>query len=81
MAPPPPPWPAPPTPPGEAEAFAILGLPAGSSGEEIDRAFRERALGCHPDKAAHLDEEIQRLAAEKFLRLRAAYDRLRKVPG
>jgi hypothetical protein len=62
--------------PSLAEAHELLGVPPGADAPTLERAFRERSLTCHPDKAAHLDEDIQRLAEAKFLRLRAAYDLL-----
>ncbi len=60
-----------------AEALEVLGIGATADEAAIDQAFRERSLTCHPDKVAHLDDEFQALAEQKFKRLRAAYDRLR----
>jgi DnaJ-class molecular chaperone len=42
--------------------------------EEIEAAFRRASRRCHPDLVAHLDEEFQRLAHEKFLRLKRAQE-------
>lgn len=61
-----------------ADALEVLGVEVSATAEEIDEAFRARSLTCHPDKVAHLDEDIQALAAEKFNRLRAAYTFLRE---
>lgn len=58
------------------EALALLGVGPEASAEEIGRAFRERSKTCHPDKVAHLDEDFQALAHEKFQRLREAYELL-----
>jgi hypothetical protein len=55
-----------------ARALAILGVSAGADEAAIDRAYRERALRTHPDKAAHLDEEIQALAERRFKELQEA---------
>jgi hypothetical protein len=62
---------------GVAEALAILGVGPEASAQQIEEAYRARALGCHPDKVAHLDAEFQALAERKFRRLREAYDLLR----
>lgn len=56
--------------------YEILGLPAMASTAEIRAAFRRLAKQWHPDKVYHLGEEAQRLAHDKFTRLKAAYDAL-----
>lgn len=64
-----------------AEARAVLGVPEGAAKKEIDAAFRKASRKCHPDLVAHLDEDFQRLAHEKFLRLKRAQDILAPGPG
>jgi len=59
---------------GPVEALALLGCKPSAGGAEIEQAFRERSLTCHPDKVAHLDREFQELAEKKFKRLRRALD-------
>jgi len=59
---------------GPTEALALLGCKPTAGTEEIERAFRERSLMCHPDKVAHLDEDFQVLAESKFKRLRKAFE-------
>lgn len=73
----------PPAPPADAEraptlweALELLRVAPTASREELERAYRTRSLGCHPDKVAHLDPEFQALAERKFKRLRAAYELL-----
>ena len=61
---------------GPVEALALLGVAPGADRAEIERAFRERSLTCHPDKVAHLDEDFQALAEAKFRRLQRALDLL-----
>ncbi len=56
--------------------YAILEVSARASASEIRAAFRRLATLYHPDKVYHLGEEAQRLAHEKFTRLKAAYDAL-----
>jgi DnaJ-domain-containing protein 1 len=71
---------APPAPVGipatPAEARSVLGVPAGASRKEIDAAYRKASRKCHPDLVAHLDEDFQRLAHEKFLRVQRAHELL-----
>jgi DnaJ-domain-containing protein 1 len=52
----------------------ILGVPADASTQEVRDAFRRLAVHYHPDKVAHLGEEFERVAHEKFLRLKEAYE-------
>jgi DnaJ-domain-containing protein 1 len=82
--PPPAPDPAPPPPTPRAgardlprtaeEARALLGVTAGASLRDIESAYRKAARRCHPDLVSHLDDDFQRLAHEKFLRLQRAHD-------
>jgi DnaJ-domain-containing protein 1 len=59
-----------------AEARAVLGVGDGATRKEIDAAYRKASRKCHPDLVAHLDEDFQRLAHEKFLRLQRARELL-----
>ncbi|MGQ9591937.1 MAG: J domain-containing protein, partial [Planctomycetota bacterium] len=67
---------APRPPPRIVPPHEILGLAATASLSEIRERFRSLALQYHPDKAAHLGEEFERAAHEKFLRLKQAYESL-----
>jgi hypothetical protein len=64
-----------------AEARELLGVPAGASRKEVDAAFRRASRKCHPDLVAHLDEEFQRLAHDKFLRIKRAQELLSPPRG
>ena len=57
-------------------AYDALGLAPTASAADVEKAFRERALLCHPDKVAHLDAEFVTLAERKFRRLQEARDLL-----
>lgn len=57
-------------------ALDVLGVGPGASRAEIEAAFRQRSKTCHPDKVAHLDDDFQTLATEKFRALREAYELL-----
>ncbi|HVR75767.1 MAG TPA: J domain-containing protein [Planctomycetota bacterium] len=54
----------------------ILGVSPGASEGDIRAAFHRLAIHYHPDKVHHLGEEFERMAEEKFLRLKEAYDAL-----
>lgn len=53
--------------------YAVLGVPEDASQEEIKDAFRERALECHPDRAAEGEEAA---AKEEFVQVREAFELL-----
>lgn len=53
--------------------YAVLGVRDDASQEEIKRAFRERALECHPDR---VDPEEEAAAKEEFMRVRTAFELL-----
>jgi DnaJ-domain-containing protein 1 len=42
--------------------------------EDIRRAYRRRMSEYHPDKVAHLGEEIRQVATEKSKEINAAYE-------
>jgi hypothetical protein len=54
-------------------ALDLLGVSRTASRDDIERAYRQKSLACHPDKVAHLDPDLQHLASEKFKRLHDAY--------
>jgi len=62
-----------------AKAFdphAVLGLAPRASKQEIRAAYRSRMQEYHPDKVAHLGEDLQRLAHEKAQEIQRAYEAL-----
>ena len=60
------------------DPYEILGIPTSSSGETIRSAYRARMTEYHPDKVAHLGEELQELARRKVLEIQQAYQQLTK---
>ena len=59
--------------------FDVLGLPRGVDVDkpELERAYRERSLRLHPDRAGKDDVRERRLAAERTALLNEAYRTLR----
>jgi DnaJ like chaperone protein len=62
-------------------AYRILEIDSHATDEEVKKAFREMAKKHHPDKVAHLGEEVQHAAKEKFQMINQAYNDIKKVRG
>ena len=60
------------------DPYQILSIPTTSSQETIRSAYRSRMTEYHPDKVAHLGEELQKLAHRKVLEIQKAYQQLKK---
>ncbi|MGD8835539.1 MAG: DnaJ domain-containing protein [Desulfobacteraceae bacterium] len=54
----------------------ILGVAPNADQKEIQKAYRKLANQYHPDKVAHLGEEFQILAEQRFKEIQEAYDKL-----
>ena len=59
------------------EAYRVLGVSPGSDAKGVQRAYRERALEAHPDRAGSDGERA--IFTKRFLRVRDAYEYLRKA--
>jgi DnaJ like chaperone protein len=62
-------------------AYQILEVSPDVSDEDLKKAYRELAKKHHPDKVAHLGEEVKRAAEEKFTKLNAAYEAIKVERG
>jgi uncharacterized membrane protein YkvA (DUF1232 family) len=60
------------------DPYEVLKIPASASAEEIESAYKARMKEYHPDKVAHLGEELQELAHRKALEIQQAYQQLSK---
>ncbi len=60
------------------DPYEILGIDSAASGEEIQTAYKARMHEYHPDKVAHLGEELQKVAHRKAVEIQQAYEQLRK---
>jgi uncharacterized membrane protein YkvA (DUF1232 family) len=58
------------------DAYAVLGVNRSATGKEIQSAYRARMQEYHPDKVAHLGQDLQRLAHEKSQEIQQAYRQL-----
>ncbi len=63
---------------GRFDPYEVLGIASSASSETIQAAYRARMKEYHPDKVAHLGEELQELAHKKSLDIQRAYQQLRK---
>lgn len=68
---------------GLDEAYRVLGCGPESSDAEIKRSYRRLLSQHHPDKlvARGLPEEMMRVAAERTVEIRQAYEKLRSARG
>ena len=61
--------------------YIILEIQANATNEEVKKAYREMAKKFHPDKLAHLGADVQKAANEKFQKINAAYEAIKKERG
>ncbi len=63
---------------GSFDPYEILSIDSSASGEEIQAAYKASMHEYHPDKVAHLGEELQKVAHRKAVEIQQAYEQLRK---
>ena len=64
--------------PTSATSYQILGVTKSDSNETIKKTYRKLTLRYHPDKVAHLGEDVQRAAKEKYQKVVEAYESVKK---
>ncbi len=62
-------------------AYKVLEISPEATDDEVKAAYRKMAVKYHPDKVAHLGDDIQHAAKEKFQHLSAAYEEIKKQRG
>ncbi len=58
---------------GDGEAWAVLGIPPGTSADEIKRAYRRLARSVHPDLHPQATEDERRALEARFSEITHAY--------
>lgn len=61
--------------------YIILEVSPSATNEEVKSAYRKMAIKFHPDKVASEGEAVQRAATEKFKKVQAAYENIKKQRG
>ena len=61
--------------------YQMLELKSTATDEEVKKAYYKMATKYHPDKVAHLGDEIKKAAEEKLQKLNGAYDEIKKQRG
>ncbi len=61
--------------------YQILDVKPTATDDELKKAYYKMATKYHPDKVAHLGDEIKKAAEEKLQTLNAAYDEIKKQRG
>ncbi|MBN1199684.1 MAG: TerB family tellurite resistance protein [Bacteroidales bacterium] len=59
-------------------AYQVLEINSDATNDEVKKAYREMAKKHHPDKVSHLGDDIKRSATEKFQKINAAYEEIKK---
>ena len=65
----------------ESANYKILEIERSASDSDVKKAYRKIANKYHPDKVAHLGNEMQKLAEEKFKAVNDAYQQIKKDRG
>ncbi len=61
--------------------FKILEITPDASDAEVKKAYRKMAMKFHPDKVAHLGQDVKKQAEEKFRSVQEAYENIKKARG
>lgn len=62
-------------------SYKILEIEATATDDEVKKAYRKMAVKFHPDKVAHLGDELQDQAKEKFQMVQKAYEDIKERRG
>ena len=62
-------------------AYQILEITPDANEDELKKAYRAMAVKYHPDKVSHLGDDVKKAATEKFQKVQAAYEEIKKQRG
>jgi len=62
-----------------SELYSLLGVRPNATKAEMKSAFKSKMMMNHPDKLSTLDPELQRMAMERTIAIKDAYERLSGV--
>jgi DnaJ like chaperone protein len=62
-------------------AYEVLEITPDATDDEVKKAYRDMAKKHHPDKVANLGEDVKKAATEKFQKISAAYEEIKKQRG
>lgn len=62
-------------------AYKVLEVDEDASNEVIKKAYKKMAVRFHPDKVAHLGDDIRKDAERKFQKINEAYEQIKKERG
>ncbi|MBL4755505.1 MAG: TerB family tellurite resistance protein [Flavobacteriales bacterium] len=62
-------------------AYKILDLDPKATDAELKKAYRKMAVKYHPDKLGHLGDDFKKASKEKFLKVKEAYETIKKERG
>ncbi|MHC4269559.1 MAG: J domain-containing protein [Planctomycetota bacterium] len=63
---------------GLDEAYRLLHVSPDASWSEVQKAYKERMAKTHPDKVAHLSEELQEKSKELSVEINKAYNLIKQ---
>ena len=62
-------------------AYEVLEITSSATDDEVKKAYREMAKKHHPDKVSNLGDDVKKAATEKFQKISAAYEEIKKQRG
>lgn len=77
----PPVGPPPTAPPVLPDPYAVLGVSASVSDDDLEQAYRRRISEYHPDRVANAAQEIRDLAGQRALEINGAYEQIKRQRG